>query len=133
MRRIISLVMIVFFLAGCATIEEKKRANSLKNTTRHYENTIRWAEFGQASHFINHEEVEDPGPDPAILKRTKVTAYDVLNTLIKEDSSEAYIQVEIRYYNEDTMSENTLTDRQTWKYDPEAGQWYLASPLPAFR
>lgn len=125
--------MVVLFLAGCATINEKKRANSLKSTTRHYEMTIRWAEFDQASHFINHEEVEDPGPEPAILKRIKVTAYDALNTLIREDGSEAYIQVEIRYYNEDTMSEHTLMDRQTWKYDPEAGQWYLASPLPAFR
>ena len=74
-----------------------------------------------------------PEPDPALLKRIRVTAYDVLNTSISEDHNEARVTVEIRYYDEERMSEITLTDRQTWKYDEEEEYWYLASPLPAFQ
>jgi hypothetical protein len=41
--------------------------------------------------------------------------------------------VQIRYYDEERMKEVTLTDRQTWEYDTEAGLWHLDGPLPAFR
>ena len=58
-------------------------------------------------------------------------------TLIPEGGAapetEAQIVVQIRYYDEERMKEVTLTDRQTWKFDAEAGLWHLDSPLPAFR
>ena len=67
------------------------------------------------------------------LKRFRVTSYETLNTVLNEDETRATIIVQIRYYDEERMKEVTLTDRQSWEYDSELGQWFLDSPLPAFR
>ena len=133
MHRLISAALIAVLLCGCASVADRKRSVYFEKTTRHYENNIRWGEFEAASRFINYEEVTGPEPDPALLKRIRVTAYDVLGTSISEDHNEARVTVEIRYYDEERMSEITLTDRQTWRYDEEEEYWYLASPLPAFK
>ncbi|MGD2055579.1 MAG: hypothetical protein PVJ15_02140 [Gammaproteobacteria bacterium] len=132
MHRLISAVLIAVILSGCASMADRKRSVYFDQATRRYENNIRWGEFEAASRFINYEEVTGPKPDPALLKRIRVTAYNVLNTSISEDHNEARVTVEIRYYDEERMSEITLTDRQTWKYNEEEAYWYLASPLPAF-
>jgi len=133
MRRLISIVLITAFLSGCASVADRKRSVYFQKTTRHYENNIRWGEFEAAVSFINPDEVTAPEPDPALLKRIRVTSYEVLSTTISDDHNVARVTVEIRYYDEDRMSEITLTDRQTWKYDEEEEYWYLASPLPAFK
>ena len=133
MRRSLSLLLIVLLLAGCASVEERKKSISFQSTTRAYEGSIRWSDFETAAGFINREKVTDPGPDPELLKRIHVTSYQVISTTGAPDGSGAQLVVEIRYYDEQRMSEVKLTDRQTWEYDAEAEAWYLASPLPAFK
>jgi hypothetical protein len=39
-------------------------------------------------------------------------------------------QVEIRLVNRHTQVERVITDRQTWRWDPEAKRWWLVSGLP---
>lgn len=133
MHRILSLLLIALMLAGCVTVGERKKAQSFQSTMRAYEGSIRWGDFETAGAFINREVVTDPGPDPALLKRIHVTSYQILSTGISTDGDEAKVVAVIGYYNEDRMSEVTLTDRQTWHYDAESGTWYLESPLPAFK
>jgi hypothetical protein len=133
MRRPLSLLLIMLLLAGCASVEERKRSLSFQSTTRAYEGSIRWSDFETAGNFINREKVTEPGPDPELLERIHVTSYQVLSTSIADDGSEAHLLVEIRYYDEQRMSEVRLTDRQTWQYDEQVEAWYLASPLPAFQ
>lgn len=133
MKRTLSLLLIAILLAGCASVQERKRAQSFQSTTRAYEGSIRWSDFESAAGFINRDKVRDPGPDPTLLKRIRVTSYQVLSTALSEEGDEAHVVVEIHYYNEERMSEVTLTDHQTWQYDAGTGRWFLASPLPAFK
>lgn len=133
MHRTLSLLLIVLLLGSCATVAERKRAQSFQSATRAYEGSIRWSDFETAGGFIDREKATGPEPDPELLKRIHVTSYQVISTSVDADGTEARVLVEIRYYNEDRMSEVSLTDRQTWLYDTETETWYLASPLPAFK
>ena len=67
------------------------------------------------------------------LKRIRVTSYETMNMTASDNNATMHIDVEIVYYNEDTMKLVTLTDNQIWKYDPDNKSWYITTPLPAFR
>jgi hypothetical protein len=133
MHRFITLLLIAAFLSGCASMDERKKTVTLSMATRHYESAIRWGDYDTANALRIQEGAGALSPDPENLKRFRVTSYETLNTVLNEDETEARIVVQIGYYDEERMKEVTLTDRQTWKYNTELGQWYLDGPLPAFR
>ncbi|MGB7934861.1 MAG: hypothetical protein WCH04_22080 [Gammaproteobacteria bacterium] len=133
MQRFITLLLLAAFLSGCASMDERKKTVMLDNATRHYESAIRWGDYATANAFRLQDSADAPATSPENLKRFRVTSYETLNTVLNEDETEAHIVVQIRYYDEERMKEVTLTDRQTWKYDAEAGLWHLDGPLPAFR
>ena len=41
--------------------------------------------------------------------------------------------IEIHYYNENTLREKKLIDRQKWVYVQDTEIWYLDGPLPSFK
>jgi hypothetical protein len=133
MQRFIALLLLSAVLSGCASLEERKKAATLEMTTRHYESAIRWGDYATANAYRIQEDAGTLTPNPESLKQFRVTSYETLNTVLNEDETEAQVVVQIRYYDEERMKEVTMTDRQTWKYDAELGQWFLYSPLPAFR
>ena len=133
MHRLIALLLLAAFLSGCASMDERKKTVTLDRITRHYENAIRWGDYEAANTFRRQEGSVARTPDPAALKRFRVTSYEYQSTTMNMDETEAWIVVKIGYYDEERMREVTLMDRQTWKYDTDLGQWYLVSPLPAFR
>jgi hypothetical protein len=133
MHRFIALLLMAAFLSGCATMDERKKTVTLDRTTRQYESAIRWGDYEAANAYRLQEGTGAPTPNPASLKPFRVTAYEILSTMLNADETEALIVVQINYYDEDRMKVETLTDRQTWKYDADLEVWYLDSPLPAFR
>lgn len=133
MQRLIALLLLAAFLGGCATMDERKKSVTLATATRHYQNAIRWGDYETANIYRIQHDAGAQTQDPGRLKRFRVTSYETLNTVLNEDETRATIIVQIRYYDEERMKEVTLTDRQSWEYDSELGQWFLDSPLPAFR
>jgi hypothetical protein len=132
MRRLIALLLLAALLCGCATMDERTKTVLLDRATRHYERAIRWGDYEEASVF------RKPGaaavaPNPDTYKRFRVTSYVTQSTVMNEDETEAWIVVQIGYYDDEHMKEVTLTDRQTWKYDADQEVWYLESPPPDFR
>jgi hypothetical protein len=133
MQRFITLLLLATFLSGCASMDERKKTVMLDRVTRNYESAIRWGDYATANIYRLQGSDDAPATSPANLKRFRVTSYETVNTVLNADETEARIVVQIRYYDEERMKEVTLTDRQTWKFDAEAGLWHLDSPLPAFR
>jgi len=131
MQRLIALLLLAAFLSGCASIDERKKSVTFDVTTRHYETAIRWADYATANAY--RIQTGAPSPDPESLKHFRVTSYETVNTELNEDQTRATITVQIRYYDDERMTEQTLTDRQVWEYDSKLEQWFLDSPLPAFR
>jgi hypothetical protein len=133
MQRFIALLLLATFLGGCASMSERKKTVTLDTATRHYEYAIRWGDYATANAYRMQKGADDLTTNPESLKRFRVTSYDTLNTVLNEDETEAQVVVQIKYYDEERMKEVTLTDRQTWEYNTDLGQWFLDSPLPAFR
>jgi PBP1b-binding outer membrane lipoprotein LpoB len=130
MQRLIALLLLATFLVGCASIEERKKSVALETATRQYQYAIRWGDYEVANACRLQTGAQTL--DPESLKRFRVTSYDTLNTALNEDESKATITVQIKYYDDERMTVETLTDRQVWEYDSELERWFLDGPLPAF-
>ena len=120
-------------LTACTAVDTSKKSITLDKALWQYETAIRWVDFSSANSLRRSEEGTAYTPDPALLKHIKVTSYSVLNSTNSEDNAEANLTVEIIYYHDERMTLTTITDKQTWKYDPEIKAWYITTPLPAFK
>ena len=118
-------------MSACASVDDSKKTITMDTATRQYERVIRWGEF-EAANTFRRQSTGTP-TEPALLKAIRVTSYETIRKTESPDRTEAQIDVVIRYYNEFTMKEITITDHQLWEYDLETKSWYITSPLPAFK
>lgn len=125
------LLFIALFMSGCASVDNSKKTITLDSALRQYERAIRWGEY-QAADSLRRQPAGSAA-DTARLKSIRVTAYNPVGKTESEDRSKAQVDVVIRYYNEYTMRELTITDHQLWEYDPAEKTWYITSPMPAFK
>ena len=133
MYRIICSALLALLMSGCAAVDDSKKTITYDKALWKYETAIRWVDFGTAN---NMRRLEDPAaytPSPELLRRIKVTSYNVMNKSLSEDHAEMKLTVEIVYYNDATMKLSTIIDNQVWKYDPEIKDWYISTPLPPFK
>lgn len=133
MRAFLLFPVFSLLLSACAAVDDSKKSITLDKALWQYETAIRWVDFSSANSLRRPEGNTQVMPDPELLKHIKVTSYNVLNTFTSEDHAEVQMTVEVIYYHDERMTLTTLTDRQTWKYDPEIKAWYITTPLPAFK
>ncbi len=124
----IALVAGFLLLAGCAT---KQHSRDLLHVTLYdYSGAIRWNNFAGAAALLDPK-LEQPvkAIDMKRYEQVQVTGYDVRGS--EMPTPETYNQVvEIRLINRHTQAERSIVDKQRWRYDAEARQWWLTSGLP---
>jgi hypothetical protein len=133
MRAFTLFLISSLLLSACAAVDDSKKSITLDKALWQYETAIRWVDFSSANSLRRPDGNATYSPDPALLKHIKVTSYNVQNTTTSADHAEVNMTVEIIYYHDERMTLMTITDRQTWKYDPEIKAWYITTPLPAFK
>lgn len=124
-------IAITILVAGCAGVSE--RAKSLDVTTRAYEKGLRWGKFDEARAFKAGPQQFLTNSERRRLQNIHVTGYDLINSSVSPDHSNAILMVRIRYVNDNDAIEKTFIDRQTWHYDQKLQRWQLESPIPSFR
>lgn len=125
------LVAIITLSTGCAGVSE--RAKSLDLITRSYEKHLRWGKFEEARAFRAGPQQYLTNRERRRLQNIHVTGYDLINSSVSADQSNAILMVRIRYVNDNDAIERTFIDRQTWHYDQKLNRWVLESPIPSFR
>ena len=65
------------------------------------------------------------------FKLIQVTGYEVKSKQVAADGGITQT-VEIRVVTRNTQLEHIITDHQTWRFDPVAKRYWLASGLPDF-
>ena len=117
-------------MAGCAT---HQRQDSLADTLDAYAATLRWGDFSHARGFIDPDYRDAHRPTPLQLaryKQVRVAGYDAGRGPILVSDTEVRQNVKIGLINRHTQGERFIVDHQTWRWDPEAGRWWLESGLP---
>lgn len=126
------LIVLSAVLSACGSTPGK--LNPRDDALTNYGVAIRWSEFEDAIGFI----------DPAVrsqqlvsdlererLKQIQVTGYEVKSRQPQADGSIEQ-RVEIRLISKNTQIERIVTDRQLWRWDPEAKRYWLTTGLPDF-
>ncbi len=123
------VLALVLVLAACASSGQRSPRDQMLYD---YVSAVRWSDFDAAARFLDPQLLErEPMTDldRERYRQFQVSGYDVKSA--SEPTEGEYQQVvEIRVINRHTQIEKVLTDRQRWRWDPEAKRWWLASGLP---
>ena len=119
-------------LAGCAVMQAHDRLARLDSTVKSYTKALRWGHFDTASGFLQPRHTSPSPVDARRLEDIRVTSYEILNQVIRDDNEEAVIVVQFSFYHASTGSVHTIEDEQLWWYDAERNTWRLDGQLPDF-
>ena len=128
--RLSALVLIAVMLSACGSMGAQRTPRD--DVLYSYVSAVRWSDFDAALNFVDPEiRLANPITDleRERYKQFQVAGYEVKS--INEPGEGQYEQVvEIRLVNRNTQTERIITDRQRWRWDPEAKRWWLMSGLP---
>jgi hypothetical protein len=125
-----AVIALLLALSACGSMNAKRSPRDAM--LYEYVSAIRWSDFDRAVGFVDPLTLAQDPVESIELERYKqfqVTGYEVRTG--NEPVEGQYEQVvEIRMVNKHTQAEKMLVDRQTWRWDEEAGRWWLTSGLP---
>ncbi|WP_428609991.1 hypothetical protein [Sedimenticola sp.] len=132
--RIISTLALLILLTGCKTLNlmQDKKAETLQDTLKAYQSTVRWGYPGQAYNFLR-KDIAAKTPVPTNLKNVSVTDYKVIRQPSQVSETQATQTAVIGFIFDDRQVEKTVHDRQLWEYDPETEAWFRINPIPEYR
>jgi len=130
--RMLVVLAAVLCACGCASYREDRRHDALEAATNAYAAALRWGYYETAVGYL-HPGKRKVAEIPKTLTNIRVTRYDVVQPPIPTGDDDRVQVVQIDYLHEDVQSVHSLTDRQTWRYEPESKTWWLYSGLPAFK
>ncbi len=123
---------LILALAGCASMEAKKRDEALEMSVKAYGAALRWGQFEAAAKYRLPRRPVAERLDPARLEGIRVTAYEIGDQVVSKDQTEVLVSAWISYYHESIGKVRTLQDEQVWWFDERQGRWFLDDDLPDF-
>jgi hypothetical protein len=128
--RLLAPVLALLLVTACGSTGAQRSPRD--QTLYTYVSAVRWSDFDAARTFVDPETLRaNPTTDVEIerYKLYQVAGYEVKSA--SEPAEGLYEQVvELRLVNRNTQVERIVTDRQRWRWDPEAKRWWLVSGLP---
>jgi hypothetical protein len=127
---ILLISLLAIMLTGCAS---DIRSDSLSKTLNQYASVLRWGDFASAQQFLDPDYREAHPLSPLDLARytqVRVSSYDDGQGAVPSGENEVRQVVQINLINNNTQSERTVVDHQTWRYDPATHKWWLMTGLP---
>ena len=134
MRRLFAAAVLAFAtlaLVGCAS--QGREANALDREQYAWSGAIRWGNVDVAVAMLDPKTRAEASPTAIELERYKqvqISAYRELGASRDVAAGTAVRDVEIGVVNRHTLAERTVRYREVWRWDAEAGTWYITSGLP---
>jgi hypothetical protein len=119
-------------LAACAGVESKKQTELLNDSLKTFRQMIRWGAYDRAAAYRRRPSGELPEPDLRSLDNIRVVSYEVTNSRLSEDGTNAIVNAQISYYSDETGTVYTTQYLQNWWFDAEEKHWFLDGDLPSF-
>ena len=127
----LAMVWCLLALAGCASVNQQ--GDKLDRQQYAWSGAIRWGEVEGATNLIDPK-LRDARPISDVelerWKHIQVSAYRDIGSDRDLEAGTAARDIEIGVINRHTMAERTVRYRETWRWDAEAGLWWLTSGLP---
>ncbi|MCD9032475.1 hypothetical protein LDO32_12135 [Luteimonas sp. Y-2-2-4F] len=126
-----ALALAALLLAGCAT--GGKRTEALERQQYAYSAAIRWGDFEGAWNLVDPQVREArPMSDLEFQRYGQIRVSGYRELAAQADADTAVREIQIGVINQHTMAERTVRYTEAWRYDAEAGRWWLSSGLPDF-
>ena len=131
-RMIGQILVVVWLIAGCASMIDKVKMNKFADTSKSYGEALLWGHFEAANLYRQPALAENDKPNFEKLKNIKVAQYDVKDMKVSDDGLRIDQDAEITYFHRNKMILKTLRDPQVWEFDARDNRWYLTTQLPEF-
>lgn len=123
-----TLLMLLF---GCQSMDERRQAESLRQTLRSFETALRWDRMEHAYGFLDPEVMQQQSL-PTHLDDLRVVRYEVLEPPVFLKDERVMQLVLLQYVHESRQVVKTIQDRQYWRFDDERQRWLRTNPIPDF-
>ena len=125
------LLLCLLVLAGCAS--SGREAIVLDNLQYAWSGAIRWGDFEGARNLVDPK-YREAHPITALelarYEQVQISSYRDLGAERDLELGTAVRDIEIGVINRHTLAERVVRYREQWRWDPEAGTWWLTSGLP---
>jgi len=126
-------VGLLLMATACAAVAGgRAQRNALTDTQAVYAAAVRWNDFDRAWDIVDPE-YRQAHPqtelEQARYEQVQISGYRELRASSPAEG-EVLREVELRVINRNTQAERVVRVRETWRWDPEAKRWWLASGLP---
>ncbi|MGY8813495.1 MAG: hypothetical protein ACKVHQ_02095 [Gammaproteobacteria bacterium] len=130
----LSVIFIIFlFHFGCGSPGEVKKLGALDDAINEYAYALRWGRIDDALAFHIDEDGVRPDIDVSNMKFIRVTGFDIKRRTVNPEQTEATVQSELNYYNDQYGTLKSLEYAQLWWYQPDTKKWLLNSEYPQFQ
>jgi len=124
------LLLLIVGLAGCSTIQNRKKGIAMDHTLSGYRTAMRWGHWESLLSFRDPKAPELPELD---LDNIRVSGYEIRQPPVEIEENKVIQVVQIQYVLRDQQRLRKLREKQEWRFDPENKRWTLFSPFPDFR
>lgn len=118
-------------VTACATTSGQR--NKLEKMQYSWSGLIRWGDIENAINLIDPKLRPKFQLTPVEMERyqhVQISSYRDVGSSTDFDEGVAVRDIEIGVVNRHTMAERTVRYRETWRWDAEAKNWWVTSPLP---
>ncbi len=128
----VAAFLLFIMIAGCTAVSDMVRTNKFGETTDSFSQAMRWSNFEAAIRFRKDAQLGKILSDRGMLKRIKITSYEIIQTVPLEDKTQIRQIAEIQYYKIDDVVVKTLLVHLLWVYDPAQKKWNIDDGWPEF-
>ena len=126
---VLALAAMLLAASGCASTPD--RADALREAQYAWSAAIRWGDFEGAWTMVDPAyRAAHPMSELEFSRyeQVRISGYDESPSPASGDT--ATRQVELGVVNRNTQVQRQVRYREEWRYDQEAGRWWVASGLP---
>jgi len=126
---LLAVLAVLLAASGCASSPD--RGDDLRQAQYAWSAAIRWGDFEGAWTLVDPAYREAHPLTALELSRygqVRISGYDESAPTVSGDT--AARQVELGVVNRNTQVQRSVRYLEQWRYDPEAGRWWVSSGLP---
>lgn len=120
-------------LTACAHIGEQKKLEHLETKQKLFMKALRWKSYDMAASLIRFKNPARKLASIEYLNKITVTSYDLISMQSDLAKGTATAYVLFAYIQDDSGRVYKLKHTQSWWFDEELKQWFLASDMPMFK